>query len=218
MCFCQLKGYFRSAFSCNFLSESYWCAIIANYKSLPLKRGAILAVFFPSLKAIHYFLSVTGESSFTWKGVSAWLFEHDDRHPVEVWVTAWHHRGLSVMSTPLWQLTQYCPRCSTGQHHNMGRRQGVMLYLHNLSPILQCLPQAMTEGLWGFPMRWVAQIHLPCQPCNAVWACSSIQVMLMNLLSRWLLILFVEGGVNPSQCTFGSGHTWSFHPVCQIVL
>lgn len=158
MCFCQLKGNFRSAFSCNFLSESYWCAIIANYKSPLLKRGAIFAVFFfsPAVKAIQYFLSVTGESSFTWKGVSAWLFEHDDRHPVEVWVTAWHHRGLSVMSTALWQLTQYCPRHSTGQHHNMGRRQGVMCYLHNLSPILQSLPQAMTEGLWGSSMWRVA--------------------------------------------------------------
>lgn len=193
--FLPVKRIFQIGFSCNFLTESYWCAIIANYKSLLLKKGAILAVFFfsfSSLKAIHYFLSVTGEFSFTWKGVSAWLFEHDDRHAMEVWVTAWHHRGLSMMSTALWQLTQYCPRHSSGQRHNMGRRQGVMCYLHNLSPILQSLPQAMTEGLWGSQMRRVAQIHLPCQPRNAVWACSSIQVMLMNLLSRRLLLHFVE--------------------------
>lgn len=58
-----------------------------------------------------------------------------------------------MMSTALWQLTQYCPRHSTGQHHNMGRRQGVMCYLHNLSPIPQSLPWAMTEGLRGSPMR-----------------------------------------------------------------
>lgn len=197
MCFCQLKGYFRSAFSCNFLSESYWWAIIANYKSLLLKRGAILAVFFFSsyLKAIRYFLSVTGESSFTWKGVSTSLFEHHDRHTVEVWVTAWHHRGLSVMSTPLWQPTQYCPRHSTGQRYNTGCRQAVMAYLQRRTLILQSLPQAMTEGS---PMRKVAQIHLPCQPCNAVWACSSIQVMLMNLLSTGRLLLFVQTGDRPN--------------------
>lgn len=44
-CFCQLKGYFRSTFCCNFLSQSYWRAIIANYKSLLIQRGAILADF-----------------------------------------------------------------------------------------------------------------------------------------------------------------------------
>lgn len=66
--FLPVKGNFRSAFfSCNFLSESYWRAIIANYKSLLLKRGAIFDAFFPLplLKGHPEFLSVTRESSVT---------------------------------------------------------------------------------------------------------------------------------------------------------
>lgn len=160
MCFCQLKGYFRSALSCNFLSESYWCAIIANYKSLLLRRGAILAVspfFPPRLKAIHYFFCQSLEILHSREKVSV-----PDRLSTMTdtqWKCEWladTAEVLSAMSAALWQRTQYCPGHSTGQHHNMGCRQGVMCYLHNLSPILQSLPRAMTEGLWGSPMRPVA--------------------------------------------------------------
>lgn len=65
--FLPVRGYDASPPSCHFLSESYWCVIIANNKSLLLKRGAILAgrpppLFFFSLslkasRCVVFFLS-----------------------------------------------------------------------------------------------------------------------------------------------------------------
>lgn len=107
MCFCQLKGYFRSALSCNFLPESYWCAIIANYKSLLLRRGAILAVsFFPPLKGHPLFF------------VSRWRFFIHVKRCQCLTVWAWWQtpsRSVSDCLTP-WRFCQWCQQHSGSEH------------------------------------------------------------------------------------------------------
>lgn len=151
-CFCQLKGYFRSTF---FVVISLrWRAIIANYKSLLIQRGATLAGF------------LKGQSSTTTKKIGYWrIFIHVRRCQCLIVWAWWQTRRGSVRDgvtrrtfvkgvSPTLAASMIIWDTRTGLDHNMVAQTDSLRVMGISSPLLAHTSVCFTghEGLWGFVM------------------------------------------------------------------